>query len=343
MRSAGDPSVKSDATTAMRDRLVAEPVRVAADAARRPEPTGNAATPANAESPMPRSVEQLGPLIESHLAAFVRGAPLPENLREAVSYSALSGGKRLRPLLALLSAQAVGGDERLALPSATALELVHAFSLVHDDLPAMDDDDLRRGLPTCHVKYGEAMAILAGDAMLSLAFQALASQSPDPALAGALAFELAQGTTAMIAGQVYDTLGGLPQLSTEAERVALIHMNKTGALLCASCRMGATAALWPDVRPEAMDAITRYGWAVGLMFQIVDDILDVEQTTEALGKRAGKDRDAGKRTYPGAIGVEESRREVERLRQAALDALAPLGDRAQPLADVCEFLAVRTR
>ncbi len=315
------------------ESLVRQPVRVDPAPGERPD----------TDTPMPRSVEQLGPLIEAHLAAFVRTAPLPENLREAIAYSALSGGKRLRPLLALLAAQAVGGDERAALPSATALELVHAFSLVHDDLPAMDDDDLRRGLPTCHIKYGEAMAILAGDAMLSLAFQALATQSPDPALAGFLAIELAQGTTAMIAGQVYDTLGGMPEGLSQQDGVALIHKNKTGALLCASCRMGATAALWPNLHTPSLDAVTRYGWAVGLMFQIVDDILDVEQTTEALGKRAGKDQDAGKRTYPGAIGVEASRAEVERLRALAHAALRPLGDRAKPLADVCDFLAVRTR
>lgn len=302
------------------------------------------AAPAPPEGPAPpAAAEAMLPLVERHLAAFVNSAPLPDNLREAVAYSALSPGKRLRPVLALLSARAVGADESRALPSATALELVHAFSLVHDDLPAMDDDDLRRGQPTCHVKFGQAMAILAGDAMLSLAFQCLATQSPDPALTGFLAVELAHGATAMIAGQVYDTIGGLPAALSPHERVSLIHKNKTGALLLASCRMGATAAMWPRVDDARLKCVSRYGAAIGLMFQIVDDLLDVEQTAEALGKRSGKDIAAGKTTYPAVLGADASRAEVERLRAEALRALAPLGEPAAPLAEVCEYLAVRKR
>lgn len=288
---------------------------------------------------------ELVPLIDDRLERFLASRDLPENLRDAVAYSLLSGGKRLRPILSLLSAEAVGGSHAAATPAAIAVELVHAFSLVHDDLPAMDDDDLRRGRPTLHVARGEAMAILAGDLMLSLAFEALTDGIDDPALVGVLSAELAAGVRGMIAGQVYDTLGGFEPGLSERERLETIHHNKTGALIRASARMGAISAFGiPDsgsARPLSL--LTTYADAVGLMFQIVDDLLDVEQSAEHLGKGAGKDLDAGKRTYPGIVGVEESRREVDRLRCVALDAAAALGPNARPLADLCGFLAVRTK
>ncbi len=291
----------------------------------------------------PASLARCAGLVDAAMRVWVSEAGLPDGLREAIEYSVLSGGKRLRPTLAILAAEAVGGRAESSLASAGALELVHAFSLVHDDLPAMDDDDLRRGMPTAHVKFGEAMAILSGDAMLSLAFQALVERSGDKGLAGALTLELSKGTTAMIAGQVYDTLGGTPQGVDGGAKARLIHENKTGALIVASCRMGALSGMWPGVRERALLALDAYGRAVGLMFQIVDDLLDVEQTTEQLGKRAGKDRDAGKVTYPGTIGGAASRTEVERLRSEALEALETLGDRAGPLVEMCEYLARRTR
>ena len=291
----------------------------------------------------PAIVARLLPRIDAAIAAALAGIDLPVNLREAVEYSVLGGGKRLRPLLAMLSCAAVGADDRLAEPSAAAVELIHAFSLVHDDLPAMDDDDLRRGRPTTHVRYGEAMGILAGDAMFSIAFQVLASGSRDPGLAGRLCAELATGATAMIAGQVYDTLGGFSSSLGDRQRLDLIHRNKTGALITASCRMGALAGLWPNADNPALRRLTSYGEAIGLMFQIVDDLLDVEQTTEHLGKRAGKDLDAGKLTFPGLLGPEASRAEVERLRLDALSALDDLGPPASGLRELCEYLAVRTR
>lgn len=291
----------------------------------------------------PASLARCALLVDEAMGRWIAEASLPDGLREAVEYSVLSGGKRLRPTLAILAAEGVGGRAESALAAAGSLELVHAFSLVHDDLPAMDDDDLRRGMPTAHKKFGEAMAILSGDAMLSLAFQALVERGGDRGLAGALALELSRGTTAMIAGQVYDTLGGTPAGVQGGEKARLIHENKTGALIVAACRMGALSGMWPGVRERALLALDGFGRAVGLMFQIVDDLLDVEQTTESLGKRAGKDQDAGKVTYPGTIGVAASRTEVERLRGEALAALEPLGEKGAALGEICEYLARRTR
>lgn len=291
----------------------------------------------------PASLSRCAALVDVAMRQWITEAGLPAGLREAIEYSVLSGGKRLRPTLAILAAEAVGGKAESGLASAGALELVHAFSLVHDDLPAMDDDDLRRGMPTAHVKFGEAMAILSGDAMLSLAFQALVERGGERGLAGALTLELSKGTTAMIAGQVYDTLGGTPAGVEGGAKARLIHENKTGALIVAACRMGALAGMWPGVRERALLALDGYGRAVGLMFQIVDDLLDVEQTTEALGKRTGKDLDAGKVTYPGTIGAAASRTEVERLRVEALASLEPLGEKGAALVEMCEYLAQRRR
>ena len=287
------------------------------------------------------SLDALAREVDAHIGAFLRRAGLPDSLREAVEYSALAPGKRLRPVLALLSCESVGAPRDRALPAAAALELVHAFSLVHDDLPAMDDDDLRRGRPTAHVRFGEAMAILSGDAMLSLAFQALGDC--DDALSGALTMELARGTSAMIAGQVYDTLGGLDDALSDHEKLVRIHAHKTGALIRASCRMGAICGMWPDIHADRLEALSAYGDAIGLMFQVVDDLLDVEQTSEHLGKRTNKDESAGKATYPGLLGVEASRREVERLRRAASEAVRPLGGSGSALAALADGLAIRTK
>lgn len=263
-------------------------------------------------------------------------AELAPRLREAMRYAALGGGKRVRPILVLRAAEAAGGRHADAMPAAVALELVHCFSLVHDDLPALDNDDLRRGRPTAHKAFGEALAILAGDALLSTAME-VALRSP--VNTAEIARELAEATTAMISGQVYDTLGGFAGTPGPDERLRLIHRNKTGALIRCACRMGALAADGPAHLP----ALTAYGQALGLMFQVVDDILDETQSTAHLGKAAGKDRDAGKMTYPAVHGLEESRRTVERLRQEALDAIAPLGPEAEPLRAAAVALAIRTR
>lgn len=286
--------------------------------------------------------------VDAYLDRFTAEMAVPENLREAVRYALLGGGKRLRPILAWYAAQAVGGPGEISLPAGAAVELVHAFSLVHDDLPAMDDDDLRRGRPTLHRHTSEAMAILAGDAMLNLAFQLLCEKVADPRLGRDLMRELAVGTTGMIAGQIYDTLGGFPAGLDGRARLELIHANKTGALIRASCRMGAMCAL-ADLGVSADEAsrrlalITQYGDAVGLMFQIVDDVLDVTQTTEHLGKKSNKDIDAGKLTYPGVLGLDASQRAISDLLARAEAAIATFGTASQHLANLARFLAVRTK
>jgi geranylgeranyl pyrophosphate synthase len=250
----------------------------------------------------------------------------------------LGGGKRLRPVLAWRSCEAVGGKGEVSLAAGAAVELVHAFSLVHDDLPAMDDDDLRRGRPTLHIKSGEAMAILAGDAMLALAFELIVDRVKGAELAFFMVRELSQATAGMIAGQVYDSLGGLPEGMPGIERLNLIHGNKTGALIRAACRMGAMCG---GADAKALDAVTRYAEAVGLMFQIVDDLLDSEGTPEQTGKRTRKDAAAGKLTFPGLIGGEASRGEVSRLEAEARKAAEILGPAARGLVDLSKQMAAR--
>jgi geranylgeranyl diphosphate synthase, type II len=285
-------------------------------------------------------VNQLVGQIERELDHRLGEATLAENLREAVRYAVLGGGKRLRPALVILCCEALGGQRRDAYDAACAMELIHCFSLVHDDLPAMDDDDLRRGRPTLHIHAGEAMAILAGDVMVSLAFEFLSRAPVAGDVKARLIAELAQSTTGMINGQVYDTLGGFDEAISEQDRLHLIHRNKTGALLRASCRMGAMCG---GATPAQLDDLTRFGDAMGLMFQIVDDLLDVTQSAEHIGKATGKDHAAGKITFPGVMGIDVSRREVERLREESHRALASLGSAAQPLHDVCDEMAVRTK
>ena len=266
---------------------------------------------------------------------------MPENLREGVGYALLGGGKRLRPVLVCEACAACGGDVEQSLDAACALEMVHAFSLVHDDLPALDDDAMRRGRATVHVRYGEAMAVLVGDALLNMSFQTLTIGNA-AAGSGCLA-ELARATNAMIGGQVLDTLGGFQQgLDIEA-RVRQVHENKTGALIRAACRMGAIVACVGDEGDPRVESLTRYGAAIGLMFQVVDDLLDVEQSSEHLGKRAGKDEHAGKLTYPNAIGVERSRAEITSLGEMARASVVGLGAQGQGLRDLIGYLERRTR
>jgi len=291
--------------------------------------------------------ESLVALIDSRLDVWSASLETPVHLREAIRYALLSPGKRLRPALTLRACEAAGGEIERAMPAAASVELVHAFSLVHDDLPSMDDDAVRRGRPTLHVKHGEALAVLAGDAMLALAFQVLADGLgggvrpwDDASLIAALVGELSEATGLMIAGQTYDTVGGLPETATPADNVRRVHERKTGALLRASCRMGTLCATRAS---PALESLTAYGECIGLMFQIVDDLLDVEQSSDHLGKRAGKDAEAGKLTYPVTIGVEAAREEVARLRREAIEALEPLGPEAAPLRDLAEAMAVRTK
>jgi geranylgeranyl diphosphate synthase type II len=275
--------------------------------------------------------------IEARLAHHVEHAQYAPNLRSAVEYALLGGGKRLRPTLVLACARAAGGAVGDALDAAAAIEMVHAFSLVHDDLPALDNDDLRRGRPTLHRAMGEAMAILAGDALLALAFQAAAS-SPRGALR--ITGELSRATNAMITGQVHDTLGGFEPGMSDRDRLECIHANKTGALLVCSCRMGALCA---GADERTLDVLTRWGTLNGIMFQAVDDLIDETQTAEHAGKAVGKDRDAGKLTYPTVHGIEKTRSEIARLRSEAIATLDPIGAAGEPLARLTDYLAGRTR
>jgi farnesyl diphosphate synthase len=267
----------------------------------------------------------------------------PVELHRAMRYAVLGGGKRLRPLLVYATGQTFDAPPAALDASAAAVEIIHAYSLVHDDLPAMDDDSLRRGRPTCHVVFGEAMAILAGDALQALAFEVLAH---DVSLAGDAAIHVemlrvlavACGSHGMAGGQAFDLAAVGAQLSrAELERM---HVHKTGALIRASVRLGALAA---GVRDAAtLDALERYGHAIGLAFQIRDDLLDIEAGTEQLGKTAGKDVAAAKPTYPAILGIDASRAELARLTGDALEAAGGFGARARPLSDLARFVADRT-
>ncbi len=276
-------------------------------------------------------------VIEQRLERFIAEAGYPINLRNAVAHALLGGGKRLRPLLTLRCCEAVGAPSKDAFEAAAAVEMVHAFSLVHDDLPALDNDLVRRGKPTLHVAYGEAMAILAGDALLAMALHAACSA---PRESARIAHEVTNATSAMIVGQVYDTLGGFEPGTAPRDRLRLIHNHKTGALIRCACRIG---ALCGGARSESFAAIDHWGDLIGLMFQAVDDLLDVTQSADHVGKAVGKDSGAGKLTYPAVYGIEETRREIARLRTEALAALEPLGANAEHLLSVTEYLSARTR
>ncbi|UCG16036.1 MAG: polyprenyl synthetase family protein [Phycisphaerales bacterium] len=263
---------------------------------------------------------------------------VPERLAEAMRYSALGVGKRIRPFLVVRCCELVGGCFDDALGPAAAVECVHAFSLVHDDLPAMDDDDLRRGRPTNHKVYGDAMAILAGDALLALAFELIATGTPDAARAGRLTAELARGAgwQGMIGGQVADIAGQTQD--PDLERVRYIHECKTASLIATACRLGAIAG---GGDAETIQRLGNYGRHVGLAFQIADDLLDVTSSAEVMGKAVDKDAAAGKQTYPGCVGIAESRRAGMAAVDAAVAALAPSGEPADDLRDLARFCMER--
>jgi len=268
----------------------------------------------------------------------------PDALLQAMTYSLLAPGKRLRPLLAILACEASGGSIDAALPAACAVEMVHTYSLIHDDLPAMDDDDLRRGLPTCHKKFGEALAILAGDALLTLAFEVLGRGYP-PRTAAVSMTELASGAGAvgMVGGQVLDLAAEGDQALSLAE-LENIHRRKTGALFRSALRLGlyaARAASDDGVDSEVLANADAYAAAFGLAFQITDDLLDVEGTVDRLGKQAGKDAARGKLTYPGLLGIEESRQRAKNLAEDAVRAANALG--SPLLARLANYVVERER
>jgi geranylgeranyl pyrophosphate synthase len=278
--------------------------------------------------------------LERALAGWLDDSAVPEPLRAAMRYACLDGGKRLRPALVVLSAQAVGPRRQwLAEPlvPAAAVEMVHCYSLVHDDLPAMDNDTLRRGRPTVHVKFGQAMAILAGDALLTRAMEVLTLGVGEPAVACRLVGELAQavGPTGMIAGQVADM--ALAAVPAGEEGVRYIHLRKTARLIRAACRMGGLCAA---ANEEQLSALTDFGQRLGLAFQITDDILDATHSADQLGKTPGKDAQAGKRTY-AELGIEQARQHGREITAQALAALDCLGRRAQPLWELAQWLVGR--
>jgi geranylgeranyl diphosphate synthase type II len=296
------------------------------------------AKPAQSTDPLSH-LKRHATAVEAYMRqALQRQTQAPPRLIEAMEYSLMAGGKRLRPVLILESAIACGGDVNAsALSSAAAMELIHTFSLVHDDLPAMDNDDLRRGRPTNHKVYGDAMAILAGDGMISLAFELIATDA-DPVVAPRLIAELAHATgpQGMIGGQVLDMDG--EQKSLSFEQLQQLHRMKTGALLRASCRLGAFSAHASELQ---LMALTDFGRYLGLAFQIVDDLLDVTSTPEQMGKATGKDAAKGKNTYPALLGLDETRRQAELQLAAALQALNPLGRAADGLRALAKFVVER--
>ncbi len=265
----------------------------------------------------------------------------PATIHKAMRYSIFAGGKRMRPALCLAAAQACGGAEKDALPFACAVECIHTYSLIHDDLPAMDNDDFRRGKPTNHKVFGEGIAVLAGDALLTQAFEIAVQSKKLPRYSHekiVLEIARASGSLQLIAGQVAD-------LEAEGKKISqadlkFIHERKTSALLCCSARLGGMSA---NCTPAQLAALTHFGYHVGLAFQVIDDILDVTQTSEQLGKTAGKDVSVQKATYPSVVGLEKSRKIAAQLTNKAFAALKVFKGRAVALEALAEFLLKRDR
>jgi farnesyl diphosphate synthase len=293
-----------------------------------------------------RVAEEIEALLGEILGAATE-PPVPPRLLAAMRHAALGGGKRLRPFLVVETARLLGGDADAATRAGAAIELVHVYSLVHDDLPAMDDDDVRRGKPTVHVAFDEATAILAGDALQTLAFETLADPAthPDGAVRSALSLALARasGATGMAGGQMLDLEaegphGSPPGLS--AAMVARLQAMKTGALLACAVELGAIIG---GACAGTRASLSRYGLALGAAFQIADDILDVTQTSEQLGKTAGKDLKADKATYPALYGLEHSAQMADELVKAGCDALNTYGERANVLKEIAYYLVQRKK
>jgi farnesyl diphosphate synthase len=265
----------------------------------------------------------------------------PESrLMDAVRYATLSGGKRIRPFLVMSSAALFGVSKPFALRVAAAIEMVHCYSLIHDDLPAMDNDDLRRGLPTCHVKFDEATAILAGDALLARAFEVIAEPAthPDPRVRSDLVGDLAKaaGAEGMVGGQMLDLLA--EQMPLEIAEITRLQRMKTGALIAFACEAGAVLGKASD---SARHALRAYAHDLGLAFQIVDDLLDVEGNDEEVGKRTRKDQGAGKATFVSVLGVERARAQSDMLAQQAVQHLEIFSESAEPLRALASFVVNR--
>ncbi len=268
---------------------------------------------------------------------------LPQSLHEAMRYSVFAGGKRIRPVLMMAACEAVGGAPRRALPAACAMEMIHTYSLIHDDLPAMDDDDFRRGRPTNHKVYGEATAILAGDALLTEAFLLLSRPDILTEVSAEVRCRIIHtigrcaGSLGMVGGQVVD-------MESEGKSIDLptleyIHTHKTGALILASIQSG---ALIGGADEAQLHALTRFAEAAGLAFQVADDILDVVGDQAQLGKDVGSDQARGKATYPALLGLSEARQRARELKDMAVEALDPLGEKAEPLRRIALYIVERS-
>jgi geranylgeranyl diphosphate synthase type II len=292
-------------------------------------------------------LEQLRGGVEARLARYLQRTDIPQRLLAAMRYSMLSPGKRIRPILAIAACQACAGQGEAALPAACAVEMVHTYSLIHDDLPAMDDDAVRRGQPTCHKKFDEATAILAGDALLTLAIETLARDIQPAELAAHCVLELAQaaGMAGMVGGQTDDILS-TGRLDSTMAQLESIHRRKTGALLRAAVRLGAIIGLHGKPAEEAngkLEALTAFAMQLGLAFQISDDLLDVESDEATLGKTVHKDAAQGKLTYPGLLGNQEARVQLQAARQKGMAAIEAFGDTADVLRGLLKFVVERKR
>lgn len=263
----------------------------------------------------------------------------PPTIHQSMRYSIFAGGKRLRPILTLAAADVISGKHQNALPSSCAVECIHTYSLIHDDLPCMDNDDFRRGKPTNHKVYGDNIAVLAGDALLTVAFEMTAKTKPTSRYSTAdYIHELsyASGSLMLIAGQVGDIEG--EGKKADFKQLRWIHERKTAALISSSIRLGAMSA---NATPSQLKSLTDFGQNLGLAFQVIDDILDITQTTEKLGKSAGKDLKAEKSTYPAILGLEGAQKEARRLTEKSMKAIQPLGKKAEPLLAIADFMLNR--
>jgi geranylgeranyl diphosphate synthase type II len=288
-------------------------------------------------------LKQKAALVDEAIERFLPAPDtMPTKLHQAMRYSVMAGGKRVRPVLVLSACAAVGGDEKNALPAACAMEMIHTYSLIHDDLPAMDDDDFRRGRPTNHKVYGEATAILAGDALLTEAFNLLSDSRINSNVPSEVLLRVCNtiarcaGSMGMVGGQVVDMESEGKQI--DFPTLEYIHTHKTGALILAAIQSGAMIG---GADERTFDALTRYGGAVGLAFQVADDILDVVGDSQALGKSAGSDEARGKNTYPALIGLDASRSRARDLVNVAHKAIETLGEAAEPLRAIASYVIER--
>lgn len=304
----------------------------------------DSSSPTTSVSPATPADAQLAQIEAALDEALQMGPGCPQPLADGMRYSVLGPGKRLRPRLVLLAAEACGGDPVAALPAACAVEMIHAYSLVHDDLPAMDDDDLRRGRPTCHIKFGEANAILIGDALQARAFELVAERVKPAEIAVRCCAELAYaaGPEQLVGGQADDLIGLFEGATVDDLR--RIHSRKTGAMFLVSLRLGGLIAGGSEAD---LAALTTYGQTLGLAFQVTDDLLDVAGDEQAVGKRVGKDSDLGKMTYPGLLGpgplgIEASQNYAEELVRQATEAAKHFGLRGEALAQLAEKVLGRT-